>query len=373
MLLIRIPPSIEAGSPNPEISTYFTGIADLLDKLKHSQFTLDVAFFVRGESFLHPKSRKFTGSVPRVRAYLQTPLITPPTAIAFARAACGSRSFWPSSNFEISSLRDREAFALHAVHCQSSILTNGIGSCRKAYERPDFIFDSCRSNECQYSELGRVKQKQIIAILGATGVTGEAVVLEALRLSYSVNALVRVPSKLKIKDPSLKVIQGSADNLNVIVELLTGCSAAISTQGPGFDKEVARKMVSTSATRNVIQAMTQLKIKRYIVMSGASVVLSGDRTTSLANIVTRYVFPFLLGDILKDKYSEYELLELSNLDWTLVRCPRLREPDKETSLVIQHTKHSTLWVDKTSLAEFLVSQIESDKFLQAGIFACSKY
>ena len=56
MLLIRIPPSIEAGSPDPEISTCFAGIADLLGMLKHSQFTLDVPFFVRYQNFLHPKS-----------------------------------------------------------------------------------------------------------------------------------------------------------------------------------------------------------------------------------------------------------------------------------------------------------------------------
>jgi putative NADH-flavin reductase len=159
-----------------------------------------------------------------------------------------------------------------------------------------------------------MEPKKKIAVLGATGVTGEAVVLEALASGYSVHALARIPSKLKIKDPAPKIIEGSADDLSVIVELLTDCSAVISTLGPGFDKEIARKMVSTSATKNVIQAMNQLKIKRYIVMSGASVVMPEDRTISFANIVTRYVFPVLLGDILKDKYSEYALLERSDLD-----------------------------------------------------------
>lgn len=218
-----------------------------------------------------------------------------------------------------------------------------------------------------------MEQKKKIAILGATGVTGEAVVREALQHGYSIHALARTPSKLKIKDPALKVIEGNADDLSVIVELLTNCSAVISTLGPGFDKKIARKMVSTSATKNVIQAMNQLKIKRYIVMSGASVVIPGDRTTSFANVVTRFVFPFLLGDILKDKYSEYELLKLSNLDWTLVRCPRLRETERVSSLIIQETGHRTLWVDKTALAEWLVGQVESDKFLRTGVFACSKY
>ena len=47
MLLIRIPPSIKAGSPNSKIRTRFAGTADLLGMLKHSQFTLDVSLFIR--------------------------------------------------------------------------------------------------------------------------------------------------------------------------------------------------------------------------------------------------------------------------------------------------------------------------------------
>ena len=54
MLLIRIPPSIEAGSPNPKIPTGLAGIADLFGVLKHPQFALNVAFFVRHGNFLHP-------------------------------------------------------------------------------------------------------------------------------------------------------------------------------------------------------------------------------------------------------------------------------------------------------------------------------
>jgi hypothetical protein len=56
MFLIRITPSIEAGSPDTEISTGPTGITDFLGMLKHLQFTLDVPFFVPHENFLHPKS-----------------------------------------------------------------------------------------------------------------------------------------------------------------------------------------------------------------------------------------------------------------------------------------------------------------------------
>ena len=58
MLLIGIPPSIETGPADPKISTGFAGIADLLGVLEHSKLALNVAFVVRHEYFLHPKSGK---------------------------------------------------------------------------------------------------------------------------------------------------------------------------------------------------------------------------------------------------------------------------------------------------------------------------
>ena len=38
------------------LELHFTGIADLLGMLERSKFALNVAFFVRHEDFLHPKS-----------------------------------------------------------------------------------------------------------------------------------------------------------------------------------------------------------------------------------------------------------------------------------------------------------------------------
>ena len=56
MLLVCVTPPIKAGSADPKIPAGFAGIADLLRVLKHLKFALNVAFFVRHEYFLHPKS-----------------------------------------------------------------------------------------------------------------------------------------------------------------------------------------------------------------------------------------------------------------------------------------------------------------------------
>ena len=56
MLLIGITPSIKTGPADSKIPAGFKGIADHLGVMEHSKFTLNVAFSVRHEYFLHPKS-----------------------------------------------------------------------------------------------------------------------------------------------------------------------------------------------------------------------------------------------------------------------------------------------------------------------------
>ena len=56
MLLVCVTPPIKAGPADAKIPAEFAGIADLLRVLKHLKFELNVAFLVRNEYFLHPKS-----------------------------------------------------------------------------------------------------------------------------------------------------------------------------------------------------------------------------------------------------------------------------------------------------------------------------
>lgn len=55
-LFIRMPPSIEAGPADPKIPTGLARITVLLGMLENSKFALNVAFVVRHENYLHPKS-----------------------------------------------------------------------------------------------------------------------------------------------------------------------------------------------------------------------------------------------------------------------------------------------------------------------------
>jgi hypothetical protein len=82
MLLVCVTPPIKAGSADPKIPASFAGIADLLGVLEHLKFALNVAFFVRHEYFLHPKS----GNLQKVSQ--ETVHIHRPRCDCGARCAC---------------------------------------------------------------------------------------------------------------------------------------------------------------------------------------------------------------------------------------------------------------------------------------------
>ena len=73
MLLVCITLSIETGPADPKISTGLAGIADLLGVLEHFKLALNVAFFVRHEYFLHPKSGKLQ-EVSRESVHIYMPV-----------------------------------------------------------------------------------------------------------------------------------------------------------------------------------------------------------------------------------------------------------------------------------------------------------
>jgi len=87
MLLVCVTPSIKTGPADPKILAGFAGITDLLGVLEHSKFALNVAFFVRHEYFLHPKSGNLQ-EVSQESAHIYSSSLPPAMRSAVAAFNC---------------------------------------------------------------------------------------------------------------------------------------------------------------------------------------------------------------------------------------------------------------------------------------------
>jgi hypothetical protein len=216
-----------------------------------------------------------------------------------------------------------------------------------------------------------LSEHHTVALLGATGMVGGYLLEEALARGYSVRALARTPAKLDQLSDWITVVQGDARDPVVIEELLRGSDVVISALGPVKADGEAARLVNTTVTGNVLQLMSSMDISQYIIVSGAAVVMPGDDRNILGWWI-RTLAQIGLGDALRDKQAEYELLADASEDWMLVRCPLIEPQPYHASAMVSLQTPPAFHVKAGELAHFIFDQVDARAFIRKGPFVGSR-
>jgi len=206
-----------------------------------------------------------------------------------------------------------------------------------------------------------------VALLGATGMVGGYLLREALDHGYAVRALARTPAKLDDLRGQVTIIAGDARDPAIIEELLRGSDVVISALGPVKADGNASAGISTAVTANILHALEGKAISRYMIVSGAAVVMPGDERNLLGWWI-RKLAQIGLRNTLQDKQAEYELLAESSVDWMLVRCPLIDAESFVTAPLSSLQTPPAFRVRAGELAHFMMEQIESREFVRHGPF-----
>jgi putative NADH-flavin reductase len=160
-----------------------------------------------------------------------------------------------------------------------------------------------------------------LTVLGATGRIGRQIVTHALADGHEVTAAVREPARLPVRHQNLAVVRANALDAASIKEAIAGADAVLSGIG-ATGRHDPLKPASASA-RAAVEAMIATGVRRIVVVSAGPLNRSGTGQP----LLTRWVFSPLLWAVLKELYTDLELMEHilrdSGLDWTSVRPPRL--------------------------------------------------
>ncbi|ACQ93014.1 NAD-dependent epimerase/dehydratase [Tolumonas auensis DSM 9187] len=106
-----------------------------------------------------------------------------------------------------------------------------------------------------------------LAIIGATGFVGSAVLQEALQQGHDVTAIVRHPEKLAVH-PSLTAKAVSVFDEAALADVLRGHDAVISAYNPGWtNPNIQSQMIEGSA--HIVNATKQAKVPSLLVVGGA--------------------------------------------------------------------------------------------------------
>ena len=159
-----------------------------------------------------------------------------------------------------------------------------------------------------------------ITVFGATGGTGAQVVRQACAAGHDVTAVVRDPARLSFQAPALQVVQADVMDPAAIAPAVAGRDAVVSAIGSRQGRSPTT--VCADSARAIIAAMGQQGTRRLVVVSN-----SGMHTDDQDGAFVRTVVKPLLGRVLKHAYADMrrmeELVRASDLDWTIVRPPRL--------------------------------------------------
>ncbi|NUF23191.1 SDR family oxidoreductase [Acinetobacter oleivorans] len=205
-----------------------------------------------------------------------------------------------------------------------------------------------------------------IALFGATGPTGKHIIEEALKQGYSLSVYTRDAKKLESFAGRVEIVVGDLSNQDAIAKCINGADVVISALGPNGLKVQGDKPVMRGLT-NIIAAMKHADVHRLIQISTAAY---RDPKDSFA--FKAHAFALLFKVIARKGYEDIkatgELIANSDLDWTLVRIPNLKDGPANGNVNVGwygKTKLS-MKLSRTNLAKFLVNQVEDKAFVRAA-------
>jgi putative NADH-flavin reductase len=162
-----------------------------------------------------------------------------------------------------------------------------------------------------------------VTVFGATGRTGREVVTQALAAGHAVTAFVRSRDKLAdqqdLANDRLRVVTGDVRDYDAVARAVEGADAVVSCLTP-VPKE---GMVQTEGTENIARAMAAHGVRRVVSETGAGVDAPGDPERSFGGKLMRGVMTLVAGKILADGEGHAEVLRRSDLDYAVIRPPRL--------------------------------------------------
>lgn len=212
-----------------------------------------------------------------------------------------------------------------------------------------------------------MKTNPRIAILGGTGKAGSYLVKELLQQGFPLRLLLRNPADFTLENSLIQVVQGDARDYEAVRALTEGCEAVISSVG--FRSGEAP--IFSQATQNILRAILECGVTRYISLTGLNVDTPYDRKTRATQAGTEYMknnFPLTTTD----KQTEYQLLTESTVDWTLVRLPWIHLTDSAEEVLVSLEDCPGEGVSAGALARFLVAQLSDKSYIRQAPFVANR-
>lgn len=207
-----------------------------------------------------------------------------------------------------------------------------------------------------------------LLIVGATGGTGREIVLQALERGFTVTALARNPSRLTITHPKLTVVRGDVLDEDSLDAAMRGQEAVISALG--HKRYLYPTRILSDGTRNILRAMEAHGVPRFVCETSLGI---GDSAGRMGLYYTLFTIPVVLPFYFWDKTRQERIIAGSDREWIIVRPGVLTNADRRAGYRHGFPVGSFLWtvrVSRADVADFMLSQLESNTYLRTAPGVC---
>jgi uncharacterized protein YbjT (DUF2867 family) len=211
-----------------------------------------------------------------------------------------------------------------------------------------------------------------VLVLGATGRTGRPLVRRALDAGHEVVAFARSPSKLDDlaadvgdeRAERLTVVEGDVLDPDAVSRAVAGVDAVANVLGhaDGSPDDVLER-----GGRAVVDAMREHDVHRYVVLTGAGVRTDRDPAPSIGSRVMGGLLGLLAADLLADSEAHVADVRASELDWTVLRAPRLTDDDPTGSCEVGYLDLGLgATLSRADAAAAILDVLEADRNSEAA-------
>jgi len=198
-----------------------------------------------------------------------------------------------------------------------------------------------------------------IAVFGATGRTGERVVAEALDRGHEVVAFVRDAEDLAFAGGSVTVVEGDAYTGDEVHTAVDGADAVVSAIGQDADSP---EDLREQSGEHIADAMDEAGVDRFVTLVGAGVYPDHPPAT-LPEWVRTFLLKLAAGDLVADAVEHVRVVRETDLDWTVVRTPRLGDGGGTDDYEAGDIDPGWGRIDRADVAAFILDCIEDERFI----------
>lgn len=206
----------------------------------------------------------------------------------------------------------------------------------------------------------------IITIFGATGMVGGRIVKTALAMGHTVKAFGRNIENFideDLRNEKFVAIKGYVFDEKDVRKAIEGSAAVISALGGSFD---GTDKTRSLGMKNILQQMQKVPVKRIVAIGGMGV-LKDDEHEYLLN---REDYPEMYLPVGNEHLRAYLQLKASDLDWTFVCPPDIKDEDATGSYITSAEyapEPNHYRIAAGDLAFFMLDELRKNEFIKLRV------